>query len=76
MTTLKRDQQMSAAAKKAERDRDAAQALRDYDAEKRAAQANMMRLRALRLAEERTKERTKERADAQAPAPRRSRKKT
>jgi hypothetical protein len=72
MTTLKRDQQMSAAAKKAERDRDAAQALRDYDAEKRAAQANMMRLRALRLAEERTKER----ADAQAPAPRRSRKKT
>jgi len=68
MTTLKRDQQMSAAAKKAERDRDAAQALRDYDAEKRAAQANMVRLRALRLAEER--------AEEQAPAPRRSRKKT
>jgi len=60
MTTLKRDQQLSATAKKAERDRDAAQAMRDYEAEKRAAQANMERLRALRLA--------KERADAQEPA--------
>jgi hypothetical protein len=59
MTTLKSDQQKSnAAAQRAERERDQAQALRDYEAEKRAAHANMMRLRALRLA--------KERADAQA----------
>jgi hypothetical protein len=58
MTTLKSDQQKSnAAAQKAERERDQAQALRDYEAEKRAAHANMMRLRVLRLA--------KERADAQ-----------
>jgi hypothetical protein len=64
MTTLKSDQQKSmTAAKKAERERDQAQALRDYEAEKRAAQANMMRLRALRLA--------KERADSQAPTPQR-----
>lgn len=59
MTTLKGDQQLSATAKKAERDRDAAQAMREYEAEKRATQTNMERLRALRLA--------KERADAQAP---------
>ena len=59
MTTLKSDQQLSATAKKAERDRDAAQAMREYEAEKRAAQANMARLRAERLA--------KERADAKAP---------
>jgi len=60
MTTLKRDQQLSATAKKAERDRDAAQAMREYEAENRATQANMARLRELRLA--------KERADAQVPA--------
>lgn len=59
MTTLKGDQQLSATAKKAERDRDAAQAMREYEAEKRAAQTNMARLRELRLA--------KERAEAQAP---------
>lgn len=59
MTTLKSDQQLSATAKKAERDRDAAQAMHEYEAEKRATQANMARLRALRLA--------KERAEAQAP---------
>lgn len=60
MTTLKRDQQKSGvAAKKAERERDQAQAMREYEAEKRAVQTNMMRLRALRQA--------KERADAQAP---------
>lgn len=59
MTTLKSDQQLSAIAKKAERERDAAQAMREYEAEKRATQANMERLRELRLA--------KERADAQAP---------
>lgn len=67
MTTLKRDQQVSAAAKKAERERDATQAMQDYEAEKRATQANMARLRALRLA--------KERADAQASADQASAKK-
>ena len=52
MQTLKSEQRLSvAAAKKAERDRDAAQALRGYEAEKRAIHANMMRLRALRLAD-------------------------
>lgn len=53
MTTLKRDQQLSATAKKAERDRDAAQAMSEYEAEKRATQANMARLREQRLAKER-----------------------
>ena len=53
MTTLKSDQQKTiAAARKAERERDAAQALKDYKAEKRAIDNNMMRLRALRLARE------------------------
>jgi hypothetical protein len=50
---LKSDQQKSmTAAKKAERERDQAQALREYEAEKRAVRANMERLRALRLAKE------------------------
>jgi len=54
MTTLKGVKQAStAAAMKAERERDKAQALRDYEEEKRARQANMARLRALRLAKER-----------------------
>jgi hypothetical protein len=57
MTTLKGDQQLSAAAKKAERDRDAAQAMREYEAEKRATQTNMERLRAMRLARERAETR-------------------
>ncbi len=53
MTTLKSDQQKTiAAARKAERERDAVQALKDYKAEKRAVDENMMRLRALRLASE------------------------
>ena len=39
----------SAAALKAERDRDKTQAMHDYLAEQRVKQANMMRLRALRL---------------------------
>lgn len=60
MTTLKPFN--TAASLKAERERDKAQAVRDYEAEKRAWQANMMRLRALRLA--------KESADAQAAAAR------
>ncbi|HZD91938.1 MAG TPA: transcriptional regulator [Pseudolabrys sp.] len=67
MTTLKRDP-AAIAEKKAERDRDAAQAMADYEADKRATQANMTRLRALRLA--------KERADAQAAAGKSTRRKT
>jgi len=42
----------NAAALKAERERDKAQAMRDYEAQARARQANMLRLRALRLARE------------------------
>ncbi len=53
MPTLKSEQQLAqAAAKKAERERDAAQAMRDYEAEKRIAHANMLRLRAQREARE------------------------
>jgi hypothetical protein len=53
MTTLKSDQQKTdAAARKAERERDSAQAWKDYKAEKQATDDNMMRLRALRLARE------------------------
>ena len=60
MTTLNDDQQKSmTAAKKAERERDKAQALLDYEAEKRAEQANMMRLRALRLAKDVTASRSR-----------------
>jgi hypothetical protein len=56
------------AALKTERERDKAQALQDYENEHRARQANMARLRGLRLA--------KERADAKkAAAPRPARKK-
>jgi len=50
---LKRMAQQSPAAMKAERERDKAQAVRDYEAEQLARQANMARLRALRLAKER-----------------------
>lgn len=42
----------NSAALKAERERDKTQAMREYEAEKTAWQANMMRLRALRLARE------------------------
>ena len=42
----------TAAAQKAERERDKIQAMRDYQAEINARQANMARLRALRLAKE------------------------
>jgi hypothetical protein len=53
MTTLKSDQQRTiAAARRAERERDAVKALKDYKAEKQAIDQNMMRLRALRLAKE------------------------
>ena len=48
MNTAKPD----AAALKAERERDKAQAMREYVAEKQTWQANMLRLRALRLARE------------------------
>ena len=51
MTTLKVNNH-AAAALKAERERDKIQAVRDYEAETLARQANMMRLRALRLAKE------------------------
>jgi len=62
-TTLKLQPSL-ASVMKAERERDKAQAVRDYEAEQLARQANMARLRALRLA--------KERADVLAAAARRS----
>lgn len=55
MATLKGVKPVSAAAAlKAERERDMAQAMQDYENEQRARRANMARLRALRLAKERT----------------------
>ncbi|HET9717766.1 MAG TPA: transcriptional regulator [Pseudolabrys sp.] len=63
MTLKRMPQPPSPAAMKAERERDKAQAMRDYQAEQLARQANMARLRDLRLA--------KERADALAAAARR-----
>lgn len=52
MTILQDAKQSLTAAKKAERDIDKAAAMREYQAEKLAFQANMARLRALRLAKE------------------------
>ena len=49
-----------AAAAKADRQREKTEAMRDYQAERVAAHANMARLRALRLAKEGIKESTKE----------------
>jgi hypothetical protein len=51
------EQRMAAAALKANRDRDALQALRDYAAEKARIDANTLRLRALRLEKEATETR-------------------
>jgi len=65
--TLAKDKKKMAAELKAERERDKNQAMRDYEAETLARQANMVRLRALRLA--------KESADAQATTARRPAKK-
>ena len=68
MSTLKVNSH-AAGALKADRERDKIQAMRDYEAETLARQANMMRLRALRLA--------RENRDAQATtAPRQAKKKT
>ena len=52
MITLKLKPDTNADILKAERERDKAQAMRDYEAEGRARHDNMMRLRALRLARE------------------------
>ncbi len=65
--TLAKIKNRAAADLKAERERDKIQAMRDYEAETFARQANMFRLRALRLA--------KENADAQATTARRPAKK-
>ena len=61
--TLSKVKNRAAAELKAERERDKIQAMRGYEAETFARQANMIRLRALRLA--------KESADAQATTGRR-----
>ena len=60
VTTFQDAKQSPMAAAKAERERDKTEAMREYQAERLAFQANMARLRALRLA--------KERADSQLPA--------
>ena len=65
--TLAKIKNRAAADLKAERERDKIQAMRDYEAETFARQANIIRLRPLRLA--------KEIADAQATTPRRPAKK-
>jgi hypothetical protein len=52
MTILQNVKQLATAAAKAERERDKAEAMREYEAEKLVSQANMARLRALRLAKE------------------------
>ena len=70
MSTAKGVKHLStAAALKAERERDKVHAVREYEDEQRALKANMVRLRALRLA--------KERAESKATAaPRSAKKKT
>jgi hypothetical protein len=61
MTSTKSlEQRLAAAAKKANRDRDAVQAMKEYAAEKARVDANTLRLRAMRL--------EKEAADAKAEA--------
>ncbi len=63
MTSIKSvEQRLAAAAKKASRDRDALQAVRDYAAERARVNANTLRLRGLRL--------DKEAAEARAAAER------
>jgi hypothetical protein len=52
MATALKDVRQRAAAMREERARDAAQAVRDYEADKLAVRANTARLRALRLAKE------------------------
>jgi hypothetical protein len=54
MTTFQDSKQSSIAAAKADREREKTEAMREYQAEKLASQANMARLRALRLAKEST----------------------
>ena len=51
-STKSSEQRLVSAAKKASRDRDALQAVRDYAAEKARIDANTLRLRALRLEKE------------------------
>jgi hypothetical protein len=63
MTTFQDAKRSPIAAAKVEREREKTEAMREYQAEKLASQANMARLRALRLAKE-----SKESADAQLQA--------
>jgi hypothetical protein len=78
MTSTKSvEQRMAAAAKKASRDNDALQALRDYAADKARVDANTVRLRALRLekeaAETRAAAELAEQKKAAGPTPKRAR---
>ncbi len=67
MAMLEEARRSLVAAAKADREREKTEAMREYQAEKIAAQANMARLRALRLARESIKEST---ASQPQPAPR------
>jgi len=51
-STTNTEQRLQVAAKKADREREAAKAMREYEAEKARIDANTTRLRALRLAKE------------------------
>jgi hypothetical protein len=69
-TTLKdAERRSAAAATKAERARDGAQAMKEYEAERLALQAKTARLRALRLANEAGDATAGAQANAQAAAP-------
>jgi len=58
MATLQDAKRSLVAAAKADREREKTEAMREYQAEKVAAHANMARLRALRLAKESVKQST------------------
>ena len=68
-STNNTEQRLQVAAKKADREREAAKAMREYEAEKVRIDANTTRLRALRLAKEAADAATGVRATAPAKAP-------
>jgi len=67
------DQQVTAAAKKAERERDGSLAMQEYQAEKTRVDANTARLRALRLEKEAAEAQAAAAKAAEAPAKSKSR---
>jgi hypothetical protein len=67
-STNNTEQRLQVAAKKADREREAAKAMREYEAEKARIDANTTRLRALRLAKEAADAVTAKDVRASAPA--------